>query len=243
MTYKYDFNVAGSANDLNTRGNDTVFGADAKPIVLEDGSRLVTSVFAGCLKENNRYSVNSNNNCTIGGMKLSWISENYGSASLICSYAAVRNGNPDCVLRSHAFSLSSRYTNDLPLVKNISLVPLAQLDFAHVISENTKVKNTRITQENSNNLRASVGTNLQFYSDKFKASLGAKFNKKFGKEGNKSFNNINIRSPHKISASYVEYNAQISGRINNNVNVDLAVGKSSGGRKGISANLTLSAAL
>jgi hypothetical protein len=126
---------------------------------------------------------------------------------------------------------------------NISLVPTAQLDFAHMISENTKVKNTHITQENSNNLRASVGVDLQFRSDKFKASLGAKFNKKFGKERSKSFNNINIDSTHKISDSYGECNAQISGKINNNVSIDLAVGKSFGGRKGISANLTVSATL
>jgi hypothetical protein len=243
VTYKYNFNVVGSANDVNARGSATVFGVDAKPIILNGCCRFVASAFAGCLRENNRYSINSNNCCTIGGMKWSWISKNYGSANLICSYAAVRNGNPDCVIRSHVISLSSRYINNLPLAKKVSLVPMTQLDFSHIISGNAKVKNIHITQENNSSLRASIGTNLQFQNDKFKASFGAKFNKKFGKEGNKSFNNINIYSPHKISDSYMEYNAQISGKINNNVNIDLTVGKSFGGRNGISANLTVSATL
>jgi hypothetical protein len=179
----------------------------------------------------------------MGGVKCSWISGSYGNVSLICSYSNVRNNNPDCVLQSHVFSASSRYTHDLPLNKNVSIIPLAQVDFAQIIAQSTKIKDIQVNHENSSDLRAAGGVNLQFYDDVFKFSLGVKISKNFRKGGDKSFNGININSSREISASYVEYNAKLSGKIDKGLNIDLAIGKSCGGRKGFSANLTLAATL
>jgi hypothetical protein len=250
LAYKYKFGVTGNGN-INSRGKATLCGADSKPVTFENGGAWIATIFAGCLRENNNctianlnYTQDGHGNCSMFGVKSSWISENYGNASMICSYASIRTGNPDCVLRSHVFSVSSRYILSLSLAENVSLIPLLQVDFARVASPNTQVKDIQVNQEDGNTLRIAAGAHLQFGDDALKTSLGVKFSKNFRKEGSKSFNSINnIKSPHEISASYVECNAKVSGKINDNVNIDLAIGKSCGGRRGFSANLTLAATL
>jgi hypothetical protein len=54
---------------------------------------------------------------------------------------------------------------------------------------------------------------------------------------------ITVKSSEKISRSYSEYNAKITGKISDTMFIELAVGKSCGGRKGAYANLSIAANL
>jgi hypothetical protein len=243
LTYNYDFGVSHNKHAINNKGNATIFGVDGEQLMLNGGNSFVPTIFGGCLRENFRYSINSHSNSSIGGVKLSWFNEDCGNLSMILSCGAVRTGNSDCVLRSSAFSVSSRYINSLPLKENISVVPMVQFDYSHITSKDAKTKNILVNQGNFYSLRASAGLNLQLESGDFRASVGAKFHKRFGENVSKTFEGVNVHSLEKISRSNVELSAKISGKISDGITVDLAVGKSFGGRNGASLNLTLSAAL
>ncbi|MDR2794755.1 MAG: autotransporter outer membrane beta-barrel domain-containing protein, partial [Holosporaceae bacterium] len=242
-TYDYNFHLSGSNSTIDIRGYSTVFGVDAKPLPLENGRLFVPTLFLSCVREDSYHTRCNHSNSSIGGLKLSWLDEDYGNTSLICSYGTVRTGLKDCTIRSHVFSLSSRYTNSLPLGKNISLVPLAQLDYSHMITEDTLTERLLMRHNNLQSLQTSVGMDLQFNDGYFSASVGTKFNKTFRENENLKINGSVFSPPTKISSSYQELNAKISAKINDTLFLDMLMGKSFGGRNGASMSLTLSFAL
>ncbi|MDR2682195.1 MAG: autotransporter domain-containing protein, partial [Holosporaceae bacterium] len=182
-------------------------------------------------------------NTTISGLKFSWLNEDYGNVSVICSYGGVKSCSKNSTLRNHVLSLSSRYDNSFRLNKYFSVVPLVQLDYTNTIVKNAQIEQLLVNYENCHSLRASAGLNLQYKMGNFKASIGTKFSKRFGEEISGTSRGLTIKSSEKISRSYGEYNAKISGKINNTMSIELVVGKSYAGRKGTCANLSIAAAI
>jgi hypothetical protein len=243
MGYTYDFNISGSS-ELNTKGKATVFGVDTSPFLLGSGVSFVSSVFVGCSRENLCYtSACSNSDGFISGLKFSWHNKSYGNLNLLCSYGVIKTGNQDCFIRSHMFSGGIRYTNTLPLKGGFAIGPLIQLDYTQIGSEDTKMKYVSINHQNFHNFKTAAGLNLQFVNGDFRASVGTKFNKKFGEDIAGICRDKDASSPKKIASSCLEINTKINWTIKKKTSVGLTLGKFCCGRSGYSANLTLSVAL
>jgi hypothetical protein len=99
-----------------------------------------------------------------------------------------------------------------------------------------------ISYGNCHRTTASTGCYLQFDFGAIKTSIGAKFNKRFGRDVRGIVDGVEIPPAARVPSYNFECTAKISGRIFDNISFNLDVGKFTR-RTGMRANAYFSVAL
>lgn len=239
-----DFKTDGTAVSNNNHG--TIFGFDAKPHQLQNGTLFVPTVFAaysGANDQHNTKRARSNN--YMFGAKASW----YGSNAifdLIASYDFAKthrtiDSSTKDSLKSHIFSVGAKAGYAFKLPNNFSIIPNISGIYSFVHNTDSKLTSTTVKNKNLHLVDIAPGIDLSYTKGVWKATVGAKYNIQNSHNVKGKIDGTALKSSTTLKKNFFECDLSVSRQADNGANLGFGIAKSFGNKKGTKFKINFSA--
>ncbi|GHT91870.1 hypothetical protein FACS1894122_04920 [Alphaproteobacteria bacterium] len=228
---------------IDISGYSIILGCDMKAIAMKNNFSIVPTIFVAYSREDLAYCKRTaNSDCVVTGIKTA-LFNNHCSIEAIGSYGFIGthgyNGKENCGVKSHVFSAAAKGLLQVPLHEKITLNLNLAAYYSYALTEDFEFKCRQLRHKNLSSTALLPGLNLQIGDDKFKTTIGTRFNKRFGGEIETSFDGKPVQAIDRISNDNFESQISIIGKIGKFTEANLEINKIIGSRKGFSARLTL----
>lgn len=237
-----------TSNDIKSINYGTIFGFDAKPVVIgKSNTEFMGTVFGGTSHKNLKFTYQTqehrvNQNSYTVGLKGSFFNNKY-SLELIGSYQLVESDSKkekySADIKSHLYSFGAKAAYNFDLTSKLSLRPSLLVDYTFAKTPSYSVISTGTTNVKNIHrvdLVPEIALNGKF--GQWKSSIFANYHRRLGSKGIYTFRGIEHKDITK--KNYIEFGLGVNRiDLNNKSNIGLKISKKTNGVKGIKASINI----
>ncbi len=237
-----------TSNDIKSTNYGTIFGFDAKPVVVgKSTTEFMGTVFGGVSHKNMKFIYQTqehkaNQNSYIAGLKGAFFNSK-SSLELIGSYQLVKSESKknqySVNIKSHLYSFGAKGAYNFNLTDKLSLRPSLLVDYTFAKTPSYSVISTGTT--NVKNIHRvdvvpEIALNAKF--GQWKTNVFANYHRRFGSKGTYTFRGTEYKDITK--KNHIEFGVGIDRQsLDNKTNVGLKFSKKTGGVKGFKASINV----
>lgn len=237
-----------TSNDIKSTNYGTIFGFDAKPVVIGSGTtEFMGTIFGGIFHKHMKFVYQTqdhkvNQNSYIAGLKGSFFNSK-SSLELMGSYHLVKSDSKksqySANIKSHLYSFGAKAAYNFDLTNKLSLRPSLLIDYTFAKTPSYSVISTGTTNiKNMHRFDLVPELSLNGKFGQWKTNIFANYHQRFGSKGTYTFRGTEHKDMTK--KNYIEFGAGINRvSLDNKTNVALKLSKKTSGIKGIKASLNI----
>lgn len=237
-----------TSNDIKSINYGTLFGFDAKPVVVgKSTTEFMGTVFGGVSHKNMKFVYQTqdhkvNQNSYIAGLKGAFFNSK-SSLELIGSYQLVKSESKknqySANIKSHLYSFGAKGAYNFNLTDKLSLRPSFLIDYTFAKTPSYSIISTGTTKvKNIHRVDLVPEISLNGKFGQWKSGIFANYHRRFGSKGKYTFRGTEHKDITK--KNYIEFGIGIDRvALNNRSNISLKLSKKTGGVKGVKASINI----